>query len=217
MGALGGLGLASYQSGSALAERDVQLAQEEITRLTKANAALEKRNAELRATAETARLRFAQLQEQYDKDVPTGARQALLSLVDKQLDAGAKGDRLRFLIAAASRVEKCDGAPVTKRFLARTPLYAGPASAVRFADDALTVSARGTAAKDAQGRTLAWYDPSQPVDLEIARLGEEPVKVTGTLPIQHAVLANGSEYRFSFVPGESRGFVSATVDRCRFP
>ena len=215
--ALGGLGLASYRSGQLLAEREVRLAQDEIGRLKQANAALEKRNARLRTAAETARLRHAQLKEPYESEVPKGARRMLLSLVDKQLEAGAKGDRLRFLISAAGHRETCDGTPVTRRFLVRTALYDGPASSVRFADGALTVTATGEPAKDESGRIQAWFDPARPISVEIARLGEKPGRVSGTLPMQHALVANGAEYRFSFIAGESRGFVSATADRCRFP
>jgi hypothetical protein len=214
---LGGLGVTAYQSGSALSERALNQAREEIGRLRESVAALERDNAALRTAAEVARMREAETKQLYEKDVPAGQRKALLSLVDEQLGQGAKADRLRFLISAASVKEKCDGEPVTKRFIVRTPLYDGPASAVQFADDALTVTAEGTPASDAQGRVLAWYDPAKPITLEIARLGRPPDRLSGELPIHHAVVVNGSEYRLSVVPGERRGFVQVTSDRCRFP
>lgn len=212
-----GLGLVSFETGRQLSEAELRQARQDISRLTSAKAALEQENAALTAAAETARTGRAELQRRYDKDVPQGERRALLALVDGQLAAGAKIDRLRFLISAASHQEKCDGEPVTKRFLVRTPLYEGPASAVTLADAALTVTASGEPAQDAQGQVLAWFDPSKPIALEIARLGEKPGRLSGKLPLQHALVVNGYEYRLNVVAGEPRGFVKVTADRCQFP
>ena len=215
--ALGGLGLVSFESGRGLSTVQLHQAREEIDSLSRAKAALEQQNTELRTAAQTAKLREAQLQQRYDKDVPKGERQALLALVDEQLGKGAKADRLRFLIAAASHQEKCDGKPVTKRFIVRTPLYSGANAVVTFADDALTVTAAGESAADAQGKAQAWFDPAKPIVLEIAQLGEQPRQVSGMLPLHHAVIVNGAEYRMNVVAGETRGFVKVTADRCQFP
>lgn len=213
----GGLGVAAYQSGSALSERPLNQARAEIDRLTQAVRTLESENAELRTATEIARMREAELRGRYTADVPTGERKALLALVDEQLEQGADTDRLRFLIAAASHEEVCDGEPVTKRFIVRTPLYDGAASAVSFAGDALIVTAEGEPASDEQGRVQAWFDANKPVTLKLARLGEPPTPVAGPLPLHHALVVNGDEYRLSVVAAERRGFVNVTADRCRFP
>ncbi len=214
---LGGLGLAAYQSGRTLSERGLRQAQDKISSLMRMVNTLERQNKELGTIAESARKHEAELQRRYKTDVPKGERKILLTLVDEQLEKGAKADRLHFLISAASHQEKCDGEPVTKRFIVRTPLYDGANASVGFANDALTVTAEGESALDAQGRVLAWFDPSKPITLKVAQLGEGPKPLSGTLPMHHAVVVNGSEYRFSVVMGDRQGFVNVTADRCRFP
>lgn len=217
MSVFGGLGLASYQSGKTLAELELRQAQGEIARLAGKVRELEAKNAELRTVAEISKMREAELQRRYDTEVPTGDRKALLALIDEQLGKGARTDRLRFLIAAASDEEKCDGEPVTKRFIVRTPVHDGGSASVSFADGSLTVSADGEPAVDDQGRVLAWFDPAKTLTLKTARLGEPPKSLQGTLPMHHALVVNGSEYRLSVVAGDRAGFVNVTADRCRFP
>lgn len=215
--ALVALGAAAYVSGRTLSEAALNQAHDEIADLREQTDTLASRNAELRNEVSVSRQEIAALKKRYDADVPKGERQALLRLVDEQQAKGAGFERLSFLIAAASHEEKCDGQPSTKRFLVRTPLYDGPAGSVQFADGALTVTAEGKSAVDGQGRPLAWYDPSRPVTLGLARLGQAPQKAAGLLPIHAKLMVNGSEYRLTVVKGESRGFVNVTVDRCRFP
>ncbi len=215
--ALGGLGVFAYTSGTTLSERSLEQARADISRLETQTDTLERRNAELRNATAVARREVAALQRRYDADVPKGERQKLLGLIDTQLGKGAKTDRLSFLITAASQEEKCDGEPVTKRFLVRTPLYDGPAASVQFADGALTVTAAGDPAVDEAGRILGWYDPSKPITLGLASLGQAPQNFGGTLPMHSKLVVNGSEYRLTVVAGDRKGFVNVTADRCRFP
>ncbi|NKB58188.1 MAG: hypothetical protein GKS00_17830 [Alphaproteobacteria bacterium] len=214
---LGGLGVFAYWSGKTLSERSLEQARDDISQLETQTAELERRNDELLNAAAVDRQEIAALKRRYGKDVPKGERQKLLGLIDEQLGKGAKTDRLSFLIAAASLEEKCDGAPSTKRFLVRTPLYDGPAASVQFADGALTVTAAGEPAVDEAGRILGWYDPSKPVTLGLARLGQAAQKFGGTLPMHRKLVVNGSEYRLTVVAGDRTGFVNVTADRCRFP
>jgi len=214
---LGGLGLLSYQSGKTLSERELRRAEQEVSRLVARVAELERQNAGAKEAVATAQRQMGEWQQRYRKDIPQGERKALLGLVDEQLRHGAKPDRLGFLISAASQEEKCDGKPVTKRFIVRTPLHDGANVSVRFADDALTVTADGESAHDAQGRVLAWYDPAKPIKLKLVRLGGRTEELSGKLPLHHKILLNGSELRLSAVAGSAQGFVNVTADRCRFP
>lgn len=215
--ALGGLGVFAYMSGNILSRQSLDQAHDEIARLENETAAVESRNVELQNAAAVARREIAALTRRYDADVPKDERRVLLGLIDEQLGKGAKIDRLSFLISAASLEEKCDGQPSTKRFLVRTPLYDGPAASVQFADGAFTVTAEGDPAVDEAGRVLAWYDPSKPITLGLARLGQAPQTFGGTLPMHSKLVVNGSEYRLTVVSGDQKGFVKVTVDRCRFP
>ena len=214
---LGGLGVFAYTSGTTLSQRALDQAHADISRLETQTDKLERRNAVLRNAAAVDRQEFATLKRRYDTDVPKGERQTFLASIDEQMGKGAKADRLSFLIAAASVEEKCDGAPITKRFLVKTPLYDGPAASVQFADGALTVTAEGEPAVDESERILGWYDPSKPIMLGLARIGHAPQKSSGTLPIHSKLVVNGSEYRLSVVTGDRTGFVNVTADRCQFP
>lgn len=209
--------LVSFQFGRSLSDRALRNAHDEIETLRQDLSALKQANVGLKSAAEQARLQIAELKKRYRADVPRGERRKLLALVDEQIAEGAELARLRFLIGAASREEDCQGNPTTKRFIVRTPIYDGPHTVVTFADDALTVTASGESARNANGEVQNWFDPAKPITLRIARLGEEPETVSGTLPLQHALVHDGDEYRMNAVPGEQRGFVNVTVDRCRFP
>ena len=213
----GGLGLLSYQSGKTLSERELRQAEQAVAGLKGRVADLERQNAGAKKAVATAQREESKWEQRYRTDIPQGERKALLGLIDDQIGKGAKPDRLRFLISAASLQEKCDGKPVTKRFIVRTPLYDGANASVRFADDALTVTAEGEPARDAQGRVLAWFDPAKPVKLTLVRLGGKSEDLSGKLPLHHKILINGSEYRLSAVAGNAQGFVNVTADRCRFP
>lgn len=212
-----GLGVFAYTSGKTLSQQGLIQARKDIERLEKEVDTLKRRNIALQTATGVAQRETAALRRRYDADVPKGERKNLLAMVDTQLKKGAKPDRLAFLISMGSHEEKCDGEPVTKRFLVRTPLYDGPAGSVRFADGALTVTAEGDPAVDAEGRVLAWYDPAKPITLGLARLGQSPEKLPGTLPMHTKLVVNGSEYRLSVSKGDSRGFVNVTADRCKFP
>lgn len=217
LAALGGLGIFAYTSGTTLSQRSLDQAHADISRLETQTDKLERRNAALRNAATVDRQEIAALKRRYDTDVPKGERQKLMALIDEQIGKGAKAERLSFLIAAASTEEKCDGAPITKRFLVRTPLYDGPAASVQFADGALTVTAEGEPAVDEAGRILGWYDPAKPIVLGLAPIGQTPQNLGGTLPMHSKLVVNGSEYRLTLVAGDRRGFVNVTADRCQFP
>lgn len=210
---LAALGVSGFESGKALSESELRQTQRDVARLNDSVASLQRENEQLKTAAETARIKNAELQRR----VPTGELKGLMELIDEQLKKGAKIDRLRFLVSAASGEESCTDKPVTKRFIVRTPLYQGSNSVVTLADGALTVTGEGTAAEDAKGRAQAWFDVSKPVTLQFTTLNGAPTRVAGVLPLHHAVVVSGSEYRMNIAPGEERGFVNITADKCRFP
>lgn len=212
-----GLGAFAYQTGSVLAEREVVRLRDDLAAKTRTVDELRHENAALRTAADDARRTAAEWHRRYTKDVPTGTRKALLTEVEQQMAAGVKAERLRFLIGAAAHQRACSGQPLTKRFLVRTPIATGPVSAVTFADGAITVTAEGAPALDPQGRPLAVFDPAQPITVRFTALSGAETKATGTLPLQHAMVVNDSEYRFNITDGERRGFLQTTADRCDFP
>ena len=214
--ALGGAGYYAYQTGSRIAQQDVISLTAEVSELKEAVGALETRNNELEAALLIERDRGWEWQQRYEADVPTGQRKAYLDLIQKRLDEGMPQERMTFLISTARKERNCDGAPVSKRFLAQSPLYQGANDSVSFADSAVTVTALGESARSATGSPEAWYDPAQPVEVRFTLLGGESVEAKGKLPLHHSVVVNNAEYRFALTAGD-RGFINVTADRCDYP
>lgn len=213
-------GIALYQSGATLAQVQIRQLQEETSTLSNAVAEAEKRNGDLMASAEQAKLEAQEWQRRYERDVPKGPTQQLYSLLTQQLAAGVAVDRLTFLINAAGTGQSCDNNPTTKRFLVKTAISGDPDSAVSsvtFADNAITVIGEGEPAVNATNQPEAWFDPAKPLTIHFSRLGGETSKTTAKLPLHHSVVLGNHEYRFTVTAGNSRGFVNVTADRCTFP
>lgn len=215
-----GLGAFAYHTGSVLARREVVDLRNRLDRSTTDVAELQRQNAALQHTADSARRAAADLQTRYARDVPTGTRKALLDLIEKQLAAGVKPARLRFLINAAGSGQKCSGPPDTKRFLVKTPVPPAPPpslASIAFADGSIIVTATGTAAISPEGNARAAFDPAKPVIAWFTRPGGKRTQVTGILPLYHSVVVGGTEYRFAMRPDDRRGFMRVTAERCTFP
>lgn len=211
-------GVISYVEGSALARREVTNLRAEVRRLTGLLSEQSNQNKKLQKETRTARAGEAEWRQRYEKDVPTGKTKDLMARIQTQLANKVPAGRIAFMIGAAGIKGSCDGQPVSKRFLVRTPLFAGANDAVNFADRTITVSAGGLAATDSLGNPEEWYDPAQEVTVWFVELGgKRTSKVTGKLPLYHSVVRNDAEYRFTVVKGERRGFMHVTGDRCPLP
>jgi len=216
LGLIVGAGIYAYDRGNRIAQTQVTDLEREIAALSQRIADLEAENARLRADQIVAQQRVEEAKALYARDVPTGRVAALLGQLRDKLEAGVDQERLEFLIASAANPRTCDEQPTTKRFLVRTPLYQGANDSVGFADGTITVTATGEAATDAEGRVEAWFDPAKPITLQLTRIGGDVVQETGQLPLHAALVAGGSEYRFTAVEGP-QGFVQVTGDRCDYP
>ncbi|MFQ6017253.1 MAG: hypothetical protein ACE5KF_03590 [Kiloniellaceae bacterium] len=209
-------GVFAYETGTTLAQREVAELGREIDELSARIDALEKQNTGLRAKVILAEQRLGEARARYRKDVPSGRLAALLGQIQRKLDAGVEPGRLEFLISAAENPRTCDDAPVTKRFMVRTPLYDGANDSVSFAKNTITITAEGESARDSQGNVEAWFDPARPVTLRFTRLGGKTTEKTGMLPLHASVVIGESEFRYSVIAGP-RGFVQVTGDRCGYP
>jgi hypothetical protein len=209
---VGGYG---YQVGVSADQTWTDQLEDDLQRFQQDNLALRDELAVTTLKAAAARIAFEDLQRRYEAKVPDGALAGLLQRVERQLQAGVEQARLAFLIDAAGQDAGCPAAPVTKRFRPRTPISTGPASAVRF-DDRITVTAIAESAVDEQGLPEAWYDPTRPVRIAFHTLDGREHAVDGVLPLRHSVLVDGSEYRFSAIPGPT-SFVEITGQACPFP
>jgi cell division protein FtsB len=205
----------AYQVGVSADQARTDKLEADLARFQQSNLDLGDRLALTTQRSSQAEQALEELRRRYALDVPQGERADLLERVEAQLQAGADPARLAFLIDAAATPASCDGQPLTKRFMPRTPVSTGPLSFVRF-DDRITVTGTGQPARNPEGLPEAWYDPSYPVRLEFRTLDGAVTSVEGTLPLNHGMVVDGREYRFSVVPGE-RWFVEVSAQSCAFP
>lgn len=217
LGCLTAGGTALYKAGATLTQGEVQQLRDETQRLSKTIAVAQKRNLDLMAAAEQSKLDAQEWQRRYQQNVPKGPARDLYVLVANQLAAGVTADRLAFVINSADQGQACENAPVTKRFLIKTPVSGGNNRSVTFADNAITVIGEGQSATNASNQPEAWFDPAKPITVLFSRLGGKTSQVTGTLPLHHSVVLGDKEYRFTITAGDARGFVNVAGDRCKFP
>lgn len=209
-------GLFAYETGSMLAQMPVRDLELQVARLNRDVETLSRENAELSATTEAARQGEAEWRQRYSREAPTGESKELFNLLRDRMAAGVEARRLAFVIEATGNARSCDEAPTTKRFLVKTPLYQGANDAVSFGREAVTVTAEGANAVNAQGNAEGWYDPAKPVTVQFAEIGGKSSRKTGKLPLHHAMVAGGFEFQFTVVPGP-KGFVKVSGKRCKFP
>jgi hypothetical protein len=209
-----GVGIYGYQVGiSAGHARSAQL-EADLMRFQRANLELRDRIAVTDERSEQAEAALEEMRRRYAADIPSEEVADLLEQVRSQLGAGVAPERLALLIGAA-RLDGCQSAPVTKRFMPRTPISTGPRSFVRF-DDSITVTGEGESVRNEAGLPEAWYDPARPVRLEFRLLDGSSTSVEGIVPFTHQMVVDGKEYRFSAVQGDRR-FLEMTAQACPLP
>ncbi|MEQ8395202.1 hypothetical protein [Thalassobaculum sp.] len=205
----------SYQVGIEDLESRVRGYQQEIFELEARQNTLEQEAANLRLGAERAKLAVEEWERRYAAEVPVGPRKQMLDLVIERLNAGVSVERLGFLIQSADDPRDCK--PVeNKRFLVKTPLYDGKNTVVSFADESILVSGSGVSAKTADGLPQAWFEPQEPLTIQIARIDGATREVVGKLPLHASMIRGGIEYRFQLRAG-STGFVQVSAEACAYP
>lgn len=206
---------AAYLAGTAQREREIERLEADVEA---ARAAA--REATARAAA--AEERAARLLErgQRTADAPRPAHppdvEALVPLLAARLAEGVSRERLARAITSLPVRPVCDpNIEVRSLPVAVTPTRETGGRSIgggRF-----TVVARGVPAKSPTGRTEAWFDPAQPVQLVIRRSGEEPRNATGVLPYTESLVIDRREYRFTARTGERRGTIELALQVCDYP
>jgi hypothetical protein len=207
-------GISYWWGGEVVRSSEVAF-KEQATVLQGERGQLEKTITDLKSQVQSSEVRFQQLSARYQAEVPQGEFKRLADLVKRQLDGGIKPDRLAFVIESARPPRNC-GAPQTKRFVVKTPVYSGPQGAVAFGNGAITVGGEGQPAVSAAGSPEAWYDPGKAVKIVFTEIGGKDTVKQGLLPIQHSMVIGSKEYRFTVAAGE-RSFISVTSDSCDYP
>lgn len=207
-------GVSYWWGGENVRSSEVAFKQQAI-KLQEERAGLEGQITELRSEVQSTNVRYQQLEERYNLEIPQGEFKQLTDLVRKRLDAGIKPERLAFLINAARPPKNCSE-PTVKRFVVKTPVYNGPHGTVSFGNGVVTVTGEGAAAVSPAGQGEAWYDPGKPVKIIFSEIGGKQTVKEGLLPIQNSLVIGTKEYRFTVSAGE-RSFISVTSDSCDYP
>ncbi|MDH3920118.1 MAG: hypothetical protein OEU25_18295, partial [Rhodospirillales bacterium] len=216
LGLLLAAGLFAYETGSIAALQPVNRLEKQVAELSRTLTALQDKNTELSAAAESAQNRETEWQQRYQAEVPTGHSKDLFELIRDRMAAGVEPKRLAFVIEATGNLRSCDRNPTTKRFLVQTPLYKGANDSVSFGGETVTITARGPNATNPEGNAEAWFDPAKPLTVRFTEIGGGATEKTGKLPMHHSVVVRDSEYRFAIQRGP-QGFVKVTGERCKFP
>lgn len=203
----------AYQIGVSASQARAGKLEGELERFQSDNLLLRERLNEAWRQSQEVERALERLQARYQAEVPEGELKRLMVRLQEQIEEGVAAERLRLLIDVAGRPPACSSEPETKRFRLRTPIATGAVHAVRFAEGRIAVRGSGLSARNEAGLNEAWYDPAEPVELVFTTLAGEQTQVTGVLPLRHAIVADGTEFRFSAIAGE-RSFVEVTAQAC---
>jgi len=206
LGALGGIGLMAHRTGSELARVETSRLAEELAGARGEVAALRGEVETLRTERDAARAQVVALQEQYDRDVPTGALATLLGEVRNRLEGGLSEERLRQVVAVAAPVKLCDGPAVVRRFRIGAGERAGPEDGTNFLDGLLRVEATAPAGFEGLARTMV---------VTFSGVGlEGPVRTTG-VPATQVFRLGHLEVPMTVTVSPIAGFAQASVPTCR--
>ncbi len=206
--------LIGFWVGKQYAASNVIALKDKVETLQQERDLLQSNATELSAAAQTANMRYEQLQEEVESIIPKGPMQNLVTLVGEQLKQGADPERLSFVIRSARPPTGCVE-PEIKRFVVSTPAYNGPKSAAIIADGLIEIYGSGSSAKNDKKLAEAWYDPAKKVKINFKHNNKTEVK-TGTLPMRYSIVAGDREYRFTLEPG-AKSFVKVVFDSCNYP
>ncbi|MSP81418.1 MAG: hypothetical protein EXQ94_00420 [Alphaproteobacteria bacterium] len=210
------IGLYAYDAGHGIAWRDVDRLDNSVAELQARIDALQEERDAMAARLGSAESALEASEGRYERDVPKGPIKDLAARLAARLADGVDPERLGFVLQHVSQEKSCDDAPQTKRFIIQTAIGTSAGTSVGFGGGAITVTGVGESAADSFGNPLAQFDPGLPVTLLFTTLSGAETRVSGPLPLHHALVDGASEYRFAALPG-SPGFVSVTAERCDFP
>ena len=190
---------------------------DEAARLAETSQQAVQANAQLRGQLQATQARLKELEGAIGSTPRVSeAARVLMPTIEKKLAEGADPKRLAEAIAAIDKPRDCE-APESKRFLVKTALTTdGPNTSVGFSNGLVTVSGQGAAAKNAEGKLEAWFEPAEPVTVRFTQIGGRTAEAAGKLPLHHTFSAGQVEHRFS-VMASARGFVQVTSERCKLP
>lgn len=205
----------SYRFGEEQMAARVQQRVDEVTALRSERDDLHRQVVDLQADVLVKDARIKEQDARYKQDIPDEFTKQLITLLREKMASGVAPDRLVTIISAASNPRNCRERTV-KRFMLSTTLNQGKDSSASFGNGVITLTGEGKTAKSEDNRPEAWFDPAQPVSMKFKLIGGRVTVAEGPLPLQHSVIDDTVEYRFTVQAGP-RGFVEVTGDQCDYP
>jgi len=210
LGMVGTVAWFAYETGRQLSADEIAELNGRITTFETTEAQRQEDLSRLQLSQAAAEEKAEEFRKRYEDVAPEGVR-AIIAQARTKLDEGLSPARLAFVISQAEEPRRCSSTE-TRRFIAKTPKYDGANTWIRF-NDVLTVTAVGEGASNGMAE---WFAPEAPVTMTFSPLGGKAQEVSGRLPLQHAMVFKGKEYRFTASPGQ-RGFIEVTADWCSYP
>ncbi len=204
----------AYQFGEKQMAARMGQRMDEVQALTKERDGLHEQVVNLQAAAVVDRQKIADLEARYRDMIPDDVTEGLIKLMRERMEMGVSTTRMTSILTAASNPRSCRGRD-NKRFMLSTTLNQGRDNSATFAGGAVTVSGEGQTATNREGRPEAWYDPEKPVSMKFRLIGGRVSVAEGPLPLQHSIIDDAVEYRFTIEAGP-RGFISVTNDQCDY-
>lgn len=211
-----GVGLWARNIGTEVANQEVRVLESRLFDITTESATLRSEIAGLTAALHAERDRVDEWRARYEADVPNPQEMEILAAARQRIASGISNTRLNAVISLARDDVACESLGNTKRFIVNNEIQSGANGSVSFANGAITITASGEAARNADGQPVGWFDPAKPIVATFSHLGGETFQAEGLLPLHHAVAVGNREYRFSLVAG-ARAFVQVTGEVCPFP
>ena len=206
---------AGYHFGEEQMAARVEQTLSEATELSADRDALHKQVIDLQAADLVNRQKITDLEAQYRHMIPNETFEALINIMRDKIEAGVTLERMSTILSAAGNPRHCNR-PENKRFVLSTSLNKGKNSFATFSDGLVTVSGDGQTATSPEGKPEAWFDPAKPVSMKFHLIGGHVSVAEGDLPLQHSIIDDATEHRFTIEAGP-RGFVVVTADACDYP
>lgn len=204
----------AYQFGEKQMAARIGQRMDEVQALTKERDELHEQVVNLQAAAVVDQQKIADLEARYREQIPDDITENMIKLIRERMERGVSQARMTSILTAASNPRSCRGRD-NKRFMLSTSLNQGRNNSATFASGAVTVSGEGQSATNREGRPEAWFDPEKPVSMNFRLIGGRVSVAQGDLPLQHSIIDDAIEYRFTIEAGP-RGFISVTSDQCDY-
>ena len=207
----------AFEVGMAKTDAEKNILEDELRVVKDRDLTLARAKAEAEEKARRMGAALARLEADYAANVPQGAVRKLVTEVRDRLQAGVPADRLAFLLRNATVEPVCEETVETKRLHARTPIASDVRNTVSFAGGRISLSGEGEPSHDEAGRPEAWFDPALPVALHFLTISGTAESIEIVLPVAHALIFGGHEYRIQAAASNRRGYIEVAVQVCDYP